>query len=151
MEISDAMQQGKNIHQDISNIVNKDKKLPDWAGKFKLNNPQSEIKLKVPYNELFDISAVIDLLDKPDFYEFKTGKTAITDWANDFQIPLYFLTLKLAQIDVRRAYLIHLNQYSHISDFIVVHNSIKAIEEAKNIIDTLGPEIHSYFEHEGIL
>lgn len=149
--ISKAAQEGINIHQAIADFTLATGKLPPYLPAITLKNPLPEKKLVVEYNELFDLSAVIDCLDSPDLYEYKTGGRSSLEWAQTKQIPFYFLVCELAKLPIWKGDLIHYNQVSQKSDFVRIWNHAGLREEARNYIDTLGPEIYDFFLKEGLL
>jgi hypothetical protein len=149
--IPKAMKMGKDIHQEIADFVNAEKKLPPFLPKLPLVNPQTEHRIVVKYNELFDLSGVIDLLDEPILYEFKTGVNDSLVWSSEDQIPFYFLLAEIQEIEIEKGYLVHFNQYNRTCDFTQVWNGKQMRERARNLIDSIGPEIHDYFVREGLI
>jgi hypothetical protein len=150
-EPTEAMKDGKLIHEGIADYVKEHKKFPEWFFNYELKNPEPEREVVVSYNELFDLKCIIDLLDGPLLFEYKTGITDSLAWSRTDQIPLYFLACEIADIDVDTAFLIRHNQYSKKSDFTVVHNSKRLREHARNVIDSIAPEIHSFFLEAGLI
>jgi len=145
-----AMIDGKNIHEEVSKLLKENKK-PKWMENIKFKNPKSEIKIIIPYNELFDLSAIFDILDEPLLYEIKTGETNSMDWLREMQIPFYFLVAKIAKIPLISAHLVHYNQKTDQTDFAIYHNSKFVCDTARNWIDTLAPEIYEFFLKEGLI
>jgi len=146
-----AMEDGKRIHKEIADYINKHKKLPDYLPNFTLKTPIAEKELIISYNEMFYIKVIIDCLDLPLIYEWKTGGQDSINWARTYQLPLYFLVCEMSGIKVDSGFLAHYNQKTKEKDFVVVHNSPTKIEEAKNLIDSIGPEIYEYFLKEGLI
>ncbi len=146
-----AMEDGRKIHKEIADHITKSHSLPDFLPKFALISPIAEKELIVPYNELFDIKVIIDCLDIPLFYEWKTGGQDSIDWARTYQIPMYFLVLGMSGVKVDSAVLAHYNQKTKEKDFVIIHNSPTIIEEAKNFIDSTAPEIFQYFSDNGLI
>lgn len=149
--VTPAMKIGREIHENIEKHVNLTKTLPTWLSSLKLKSPKSEFKMIVTYNELFDLSAVMDVLDEPTIYEFKTGVSDSVEWANGNQLPFYFLICQIAGITIDRGYLIHYNQNVKTCDWTMVWNGKRAIERARNLIDSVGPEIYEHFMKEGLI
>lgn len=146
------MEEGKKFHEDIADCITKRNMLPDYmdfSGKFL--TPKPEHSVVVSYNELFDLKGVFDCLDEPYLYEFKTGVSDSLEWTRTQQIPLYFLICEIAQIGVDLAYVIRHNQYQKETDYTIVHNSKRLVEQARNVVDTVGPEIHTFFLDQGLL
>lgn len=149
------MEDGKRIHKDIGEYILRYNNLPDYMNfNYTFTIPEVEKEVIVPYNEMLDIKGVFDCLNLPDLFEFKTGVSNSLEWTRTRQIPLYFLIAELNGIredTLEKAFLIRYNQYENKSDFSVVHNSKRLRDEARNFCDTVGPEIHSFFEKEGLL
>lgn len=146
-----AMLDGRAKHEEIAEYVTANGKLPEYLPQFELNKPEAEIKLIVEYSDRYDLSAVIDLLDLPAIFEWKTGTTDALSNSHTKQIPFYFLACQLAGYDVDRAYLVNHNQYEDKNNWVVYWNSEMAIEKAKKYIDSLAPEIEKHFRDEGLL
>ena len=146
-----AMEDGKRIHKEIADHITKHRSLPDILPNFKLLAPLPEKELIVSYNEMFDIKIIADCLDTPIIYEWKTGSQDSIDWARTYQLPLYFLVCGMSGIKVDTAFLAHYNQKTKEKDFVIVHNSPSKIEEAKNLIDSIGYEIREYFLLQGLI
>lgn len=146
------MEDGKRFHQEIADNIKRINSLPNYMD-FKTNfiSPKPEHEVVVSYNELFDLKGVLDCLDEPILYEFKTGVASSLEWTRTLQIPLYFLICELAGIKVDTAYLIHYNQYRETTDFSVVHNGTGVREKARNFVDTVAPDIYYYFKEQGLL
>lgn len=151
MKATEPMKQGRTLHNEIEKHINKNKKLPDWLPKLQLYNPKPEEKLIVEYSDEFDISVVIDCLDEPNMFEWKTGVTDSLTCANTKQIPFYFLACELAGVPVKKAYLVHYNQHEKTKDWTIIWNNKTARENARNYIDSIAPEIQSYFLEAGFL
>lgn len=146
-----AMEYGIEFHDRIAKHIDKYNQFPDDFFSYPLMIPEAEKKVVANYNELFDISAVFDCIDSPNLFEFKTGVQPATTWARKDQLPLYFLVAELEGIPIEKAYLIHYNQHSNEKDYVVVWNTPDKVERARNIVDSYAPEIHSFFESEGLI
>ena len=145
------MIEGRKLHEEIAKHIDDNKSFPSWFFDFELKKPETEKEVITSYNEMFDLKCIIDLLDLPLLFEFKTGVTDSLGWSRTDQIPLYFLICELAGIDVSSAFLIRHNQYAKNSDFCVVHNHIGLRDHARNVCDSIGPEIHTFFTEQGLL
>jgi hypothetical protein len=144
-----AMENGKKVHQELAEYIDKHNSFPDWFFKYELTLPQTEKEVIVSYNEMFDIKGVFDCYDSGTLFEFKTGGSDSLEWARTWQLPIYFLIAEIAGIPIDKAILIRNNGIQ--SDFCVVHNSKRLRDKASNIIDSLGPDIHNYFTEQGLL
>ena len=148
---SKALEDGIKIHEDLEKHITKYNSFPDWFFDGPLLMPECEKKVIVEYNEMFDLSGVFDCIDGRTLYEFKSGVQNSLTWVGKDQIPLYFLIAELAKIDLDKVYLIHYNQHTKEKDFAVMWNSPSLVEKGRNIVDSYGPEIHAFFESEGLL
>ena len=131
------------------------KKLPEEFGGDELKNPQTQVRLEVPYNEICDLIIVPDILDENVLWENKTGNSKDSgDYVIDFQMSLYFLGLELSGRKIDYGIYNHYNQYLPLSknnpDRSMVINTPRERQRAENFINTLVPEIHSYFLEHGI-
>ena len=142
--------QGLASHKEMEDSINKRKKIPHFEN-FTLLDPKAEARVLVPYNELCDLKAKIDCIDGKTLYEYKTGETSVLEFANSKQCPFYFLIMQLSGVLMDGAYVLHHNQHNNENDWVYIWNSEELMEEARNYIDTLVPDIHSYFLEKGIL
>jgi hypothetical protein len=149
---SRQMDEGKKYHQEIAESIKNFNSLPPYMD-FKANflTPKPEHEIVVPYNELADLKGIIDCLDEPYLYEFKTGVADSLEWARTNQLAFYFLLCELAKIPITSAYLIRHNQYEKTTDYTIVHNSEKLRDKARNVVDSVVYEIHNYFSEQGLL
>ena len=152
-EITPQMKDGRRIHEEIADHIQKYNIFPEWFFDHRLHVPEVEKELVVPYNEWFDLKCFIDCYDSvpQDIFEYKTGVSDSLTWARTYQLPLYFLISELAGMHVNRGFLIHHNQYKKETDFVIVHNTEGKRDKARNFIDSVGPEIYTFFEKEGLV
>ena len=147
-----AIEEGKSYDEVMLEIVDKEKRLPREMGNIKFKDPKTHLKIVVPYNELFDLVGVLDIYDPPIVYEFKTGTSKDSaDYASDFQVDLYFLLLVLAKMPVDRGYILHYDQAHRSFDKSLLWLGERRLENARNHIDSIGPEIYDFFKKEGYL
>lgn len=132
-----AILEGRALHKKWEKEIKKTKKLKIGKTELKFKNPLVEYKFYVPYNEIADLSVVIDCLDAPYLYEWKSGNTTSTAHSSGYQVPFYFLACLLKGIEVKTAYLLHYNQETGEEDTTIIHNGVKTIERARNYIDSL--------------
>lgn len=150
--ITQAIEEGYIYDTRITEWVDLYKKLPEEFGGDELINPQTQIKLEVPYNDMCDLVAVYDILDEPILWENKSGESKDSaDYSLDFQIPLYFLIADLSGKTVDRAIINHYNQATDTLDRTLVWKTTQETERGKNLLDSLVPEIFEYFNKQGIL
>lgn len=150
---TEAMEDGKRIHEEIAEHIDSEGRFPDWFFGKELIMPETEKEIVVNYNEMFDLKCYIDCVDHGDNtgYEYKTGKSNSLSHLRTWQVPIYFLIAELGGVKLDKMFLIHYNQHEDTRDFAIMHNTPQKREMARNIIDSIGPEIHKYFSDEGLL
>jgi hypothetical protein len=147
--VNKAMVRGREVHREIEEYIQKHRKTPDWFFNWEFDSPEPEKEVVVSYNELFNLKGIFDCLDGKTLFEFKTGNTDALAWARTWQLPIYFLIAELAEIEIEKALIIR-HDFKE-SDFAIVHNSQSKRDDARNRIDSLGPEIYDYFIQQGLL
>lgn len=144
---SQAMEDGNIWDAHITEWADLYKKLPEEFGGDTLLNPKCQEKIVIPYNDLCDLVIKPDIIDEPVLWENKTGNSKDSgDYAIDFQVAMYFLGLK----NIEYAIINHYNQYTGELDRSLIWNTSQERNRGKNFIDTLVPEIHTYFLENGI-
>lgn len=123
---------------------------PEWGGE-KLKKPTTQYKTLSNYNEICDLVTVFDILDTPILWELKSGKTSAKAYAKTPQVPLYLLQCKLAQIPVKIAIISRFNQHDGQVDRAELEPTTNVLERATNYLDSIVPEIYSYFEDHDLL
>ena len=147
--LTEPLKRGREVHEEIEKHIKEHGSFPKWFFEYDLDNPTPEQPVTVEYNELFDLKGVFDCLDGKTLFEFKTGNTDALAWARTWQLPIYFLIAELSEIEVDKAILIRNNGKK--SEFVIVHNTKGKREMARNIIDSIAPEIYAYFEQQGLV
>lgn len=150
IEPTPQMIAGKQLHEELEASVKNTKAWPTRFSSIKLNNPISEVIKVVDYNDEFLLKGVIDIVDSPTIYEFKTGLATSDKYAREYQVPIYFLLCELAEIECEKAIIVHHNQYTGINDVSLVWNGKRQIERARNYIDSIGSDIYNYFESQSL-
>lgn len=145
-----AMEQGKQIHESVQKYVLKHLRFPEQISKIPVKNPVIEQEFVVDYSEQFLLKVKIDIFDTDCFFELKTGMTDVMKYTRDYQIPIYFLACELSGNPKKKAYIIHYNQYSKEKEVVLVWNSKRQIDLAKNYIDSIAPDIYQYFNGNGL-
>lgn len=144
---NDAMRQGKEFHQKWGNEVNATKKLPEiFNNPTQLKNPKSELKLKVTIQDWLDLVGVIDVLDEPTIYEFKTGKQSSEKYATSKQTGVYGVLATYSGIEVNKAEIYHYDQYKKQADMSVVYLTDTLMQDSLNWLVTISSEMHTYFK-----
>lgn len=142
---------GREIHQEIQDHIKSTGEIPKWLFNAPLVNPEPEKEIIIPYNEQFDLKVIIDCLDTPVGYEWKTGVSDAPTWARKAQIPMYMLACEIAGIPIEKFYLVRWNQYEKHKDWVMMWNNKESIDTARNFIDSIAPEIYEYFDANGLL
>jgi hypothetical protein len=119
--------------------------LPEIFGGKKLRKPLVEQKYVVNLHPWLNLVGVIDCLDAPTIYEYKTGKESSESYANSRQIGVYGVLATYAGHYVDRAEIYRYDQYKKQSDMSVVWITEKLLNDSFNWIDTLSSEMHDYF------
>ena len=147
------MNDGILLHEELDRYITKFGNLPDWFSNVKLGKGRTEQKLVARYNDIFELSGMMDYLDTENgvIYDWKFGTTSALDWAGTWQMPLYFLICDLLEIPVKSGRIIRHNQYEKKTDWCVVHNTKSARELIENVIETVGNDAYLFFEREGLL
>lgn len=148
---TEAVLEGRKYHKKWEDEIKKTNKVKIGKTELTFKKPQTEYKFYVPYNDLADLSVVIDCLDEPIIYEWKTGGQSSTSYGSGYQVPFYFLACKLKGIEVNSAILLRYDQEKDQEDATIIHNGEKTIERARNYIDSLVPELYQFLEGENAL
>ncbi len=139
------MDDGIKWHEKWANEIQTKAKVKLGNTTFKFKSPKVEWKNIVPYNDLFDLSGTFDCVDGGDIYEWKTGKMSALEYAQGYQLGIYFVIAKIANLPIDYGILAHYNQYTDKADIVTVWNTGREREKADNFISSLAPEIHQYF------
>jgi len=142
---SRQMSEGLEYHHKWEDSIKKDKTLTVGGCTLKFNSPKCEVKKLVNYSEQFDLSGIFDCIDGETLYEWKTGVASSSEYTNGNQLPFYFLIAKLEGTPIEKGVLMRYNQYEKEADLTVLWNSDEQIEKAKNFIDSLAPDILTYW------
>lgn len=144
IEKNENMKRGYDFDLLVQEAVKKEKTLPKELGGLKLNNPEVQKKIEVPYNELAYLVGVYDIYDEPVIYEIKSSKFSSGDFLNDYQLDFYLLLSEMAGLKVEKAILYRYDYLNKDYDKSILYNNKRSIQEIKNRIDSLLPEIHNF-------
>ena len=148
---SQAMDEGTKWDLKVQEFVKANKQLPPEFLGLPLNNPLCQVEQKVNYNELCYLKGIFDIYDSPILYEIKTGSSKDSgDYTVDFQVSMYLLMCDMLKLPIDRAMIIHYDQHTGKTDSSLIWKSDQELKRARNFIDTLVPEIVTYFEENGI-
>lgn len=144
-----AMEEGSMFHKKWETEIKKTKQLKIGKTVIRFEHPECETFITTYFNNLFDIKGTMDCIDGSILYEFKSGKTKGLDFAGTMQIPVYFLINEMVGNHLEKAILLHYDQHSDKTEYIVVWNDKVKMDGARNWIETLGNELYQYFtEHQ---
>lgn len=152
-ETTPAMKRGIDFDRHVEEFVKKNKMLPpELGGKIVFTNPVTKLTLTGEYNEQFDIKGEFDIYDDPVIAEVKCSSVRDSgDYAEDFQVSLYFLLAELCKKNADRAWILRYDPTRRLYDSSLIWKSQRRIEQVKKIIDEHGPEIYTYFQEQGVL
>ena len=151
-EVTLAMKRGIKFDEDVQASVNSMGIFPSEIGGWKLKNPTAQRRIEVPYNDKFDLVSVTDVWDEPVVYETKCSSSKDAgEYAYDFQIPFYFLTLKLKGIEVNKAWIFAYNWSKKSYTTSLIWYSDRIVKIAEDKIDKYGDEIYEFFKERGVI
>jgi len=121
-ETNQFMEDGLKYHKSWQEYIEKNKKLhPQLSSLNKpLNDPKCELKLEMPINDHIEFVGIIDCLDEPILYEFKSGTKPSSEYANSVQMDLYSMLLKYHGYNTERGFYLHFDQYVKETDSAMV-------------------------------
>lgn len=147
---SPAMAAGKDYHAKIAQEITQNKRLPDIFGGAELNNPLVETKIVTKLATWADLVGVIDLMADDTVYDFKTGKTPSGDYASGYQMGIYGLLAKSQGYKPTRGIFLHHDTHRGTTDQSIVYLDREYLSKTLDWIETLGSEIHNYFDSNGL-
>lgn len=143
---SQAMADGKALHEAWDKETKANKALPAVFGGKKLKNPIVEGKQVVQIEDWLDLVYIPDCVDEPILYEYKSGKQSSMHYASDWQIAIYAVGATLSGRYIKMAEIYHYDQYTKKVDMSPVWITDKLLNETHEKIITISSEMHSYFE-----
>jgi PD-(D/E)XK nuclease superfamily len=151
-EPNQAMEDGLKHHQSWEKYILANKKLhPQLSTTNKqLKSPLCELKLEMPINDWLEFVGVIDCLDMPILYEFKTGVKPSSEYANSVQADLYFMLCEHHGYEVEKAFYIHFDQYSKETDSAMVWNTKERRQKALEWLTEQSREMYDYLLANGL-
>ena len=140
------MVEGLKFHKSWEEYVNKNKKLhPQLSSLNKpLNDPKCELKLEMPINDHIELVGVVDCLDEPILYEFKSGTKPSSEYANSVQADLYSILCEYHGYHPDRAFYLHFDQYLKETDGAMVWLTEQRRTEAMEWLLKYAEEMHQY-------
>ncbi len=146
-EPNQYMIDGSKYHKEWENEINETGKMPAIFGGKELTNPQTEIKIVKQVNAWLEIVGVLDLLDLPVGYDWKTGSGTAADSARGFQHKVY----KVLVPEMTRFEYHAFNQYTNTKTVEVVHLTDRTYDDGLEIIITIACDIRATLEQEGLM
>lgn len=145
------MLDGIRYHKSWERYINKNKKLhPQLSSTNRpLIAPKTELKLEMDISPTLEFVGVIDCLDEPILYEFKSGSRVSSDYANGNQADLYSILLEHNGYQVDKAIYIHFDQYLKITDSAMVWITKERKERAMEWLLKYSKEMDNYLEVKG--
>lgn len=142
--VTPAMADGREWHKKWEEHVKNTKTMPLEFGGKALINPSAEGKKVVHITDWLDLVGVIDCYDKPDIYEWKTGKQSSEVYANSKQAGTYGVLATLSGLYVEKAHIYHYDQYAKKYEMSTVWLTDKLLKDTLNWIETIAGEMHNY-------
>jgi hypothetical protein len=149
---------GSNFDKYVEDFVNKNKKLPPELGGLELEHPLPKMRLTLPYNEMFDLVGELDVWAKPMGIEVKCSATKDSvEYSETEQISMYFLLFDLWEEEKKSEkimdgfYLYRFDPSHKTYDRSLVWRSKRRTDEARAMIDKMGPEIYKFFQERQVI
>lgn len=148
--ITPAMADGRELHKKWEEHVKKTKTMPVEFGGRPLKDPSAEGKKVVHITDWLDLVGVIDCYDRPDIYEWKSGKQSSEVYANSKQAGTYGVLATMSGLYVEKAHIYHYDQYKKVYEMSTVWLTDKLLKDTLNWIETVGGEMHNYLIENGL-
>jgi hypothetical protein len=143
---SQAMNEGTAFHKSWEESILKHKRLPKELSTQNqpLIAPRTEVYLKKDITPQIEYSGIIDCLDEPILYEFKSGNKVSSDYANTKQIDGYALLCAKEGIKIEKGFYLHYNQKTKDTDCAMVWITPKRLERVEKWIIKNATEFYNY-------
>lgn len=143
---TEAMEAGIRFHDEWERYVLKNKEIPkELSSKpIKLVDPRPELKLEVDLGDKFQFVGIIDCLDGETIYEFKTGRSDSSNYANGKQIDCYAYLLSKLGIKTTKGIYLHYNQHDKETDKSVVYLTDNRLKTAEKWILKYTSDMYDY-------
>jgi len=146
IEPSQAMIEGKILHEQWQTEVNETKCFPKEFGGAKLVNPETELKLTMIIDDWIEFVGVIDLLDQNMIVDYKTGRSGLNSYASTWQIKCYQALAEANGFKINEGYVYYFNQHKQKSSKGKFYLTEKTKEDAIEWIRTYASELHEALE-----
>lgn len=144
---TDAMLEGKRLHEIWELEGRKTGCLPETFGGQKLNQPKFEIKKEIRLNSWIVFVGVLDVLDLPRGVDYKSGSTPATAYANSLQHCCYqvlYPNLKSFEYHVY-------NTATKRASMVMIHLDDNTLRRGVEFILSNASEIRAYCEQNDIV
>lgn len=150
MEATDAMLEGRKLHEQWEAEAKKTGKLPKvfGGGSFSSDKPvfEKDTKRVVQINDWLTLSGVLDVLDGVIGVDYKSGTTPSNAYANSFQHKVY----KILYPKLQTFYYIAHNQHNNTQSFSIAHLSDKSLVEGIEWVLTHASDLRAHLEQNNI-
>lgn len=143
---SDAMQYGKQKHQEWADYILKESKTPPELGAITLSNPKVETRFTMPLARSIELTGILDCYDDQAFYDWKTGQTESNTWARSYQMPLYALLLMAHDLFRPRGVIIHHDAVTGKTDSTHILIGDSTLENAAEWAVALATDMNNHLE-----
>jgi hypothetical protein len=144
-------QRGIDFHKARELEIKKNKKTRIGNTILKFDEPETELKVYVPYSEEIQLSAIFDCVDGNTVYDWKTGEKSAFEHGTGLQIPFYFFVLEKMGRHMKNGIIVHWNFETEKSSYVHITNSKRMMEKGENLVQTVAPDLIKYFSDNGIL
>jgi hypothetical protein len=131
--------------------IQKHKRTTPEFNSFSFSDPQTQLKLETPYNSHVELIAKLDVYDKPNITELKTGRRSALSYLSSKQLDIYALACHMNKLPVDKIIVIRYDQYNDEVDWAFKYMNKEVLDTARNYIDSLSADIYAYFEKINIL
>jgi hypothetical protein len=140
------MEEGTKFHKSWQTYIETNKRLHPQLSSLnkKLIDPMCELKLEMPINDHIELVGIVDCLDRPTAYEFKSGTKPSSEYANTKQLDIYSLLLHHHGYEVDRGFYLHFDQYFRQTDSAMVWLTETRRKEALEWVLKVAEEMHQY-------
>lgn len=144
-EPNQYMIDGLKYHKEWEAEIKDTGKMPAIFGGLELKNPKTEIKIEKQILDWLTLVGVLDLLDLPVGYDWKTGSGTAADSARGFQHKVYKVLVPEMTRFEYHAY----NQYTNTKTVEICHLTQKTYDDGLEWIITIACDIRATLEQMG--
>lgn len=150
---SAAMERGTMFDKYTKGYVVENKALPPELGGKKMVQPVAPFAMSASYNDLIDLKGEVDVWNSEEFIEVKCAEAMDSaQYLSTLQLPFYFLMAELSFNKVVQYGTVYRFDPAHKKyDTSTLYKTPRVIQKMKDVIDKVGPEMHTYFTDQGII